>query len=164
MQNAMLVPEIINATGRPDSQAGPAPSPESFRLVGVMAGQSVYSKLMSGAGGVLELVREMSGFFKSMGGGVLRVEEADEQRRRFAFTVLHDASRQAGGDVDPAQGIFQEGLIAGVLSSHFGSPIEVRQVERWGRNRVLCRYEASPAAGIPLPGVNGGPARNGASS
>ena len=63
---------------------------QMLKASGERAGRLVYESFLSDCGTLPALVRELTHFLKEHNVGILRVEEADEESRRFVFTVQED--------------------------------------------------------------------------
>lgn len=125
-----------------EEELGPEPVDRMLKHAGEVAGQLVYHQFLAQARDLYSLVRDLSHFFKVNRVAILRMEQANEQEMRFVFTVRESLSGSRAPSTDPARCSFDEGFLSGILSSFYGRRVEVNEVESWGKEQRVSRYEA----------------------
>ncbi|MCC6695725.1 MAG: 4-vinyl reductase [Candidatus Hydrogenedentes bacterium] len=115
-----------------------------FFDAGRNAGAAIYKHLLNAPKDMGELVRSLQRSFEELGGGIIRVEEADLEKNHFVLTVAEDLDCSGLPLMDEAICTYDEGFIAGILEAHLGIPFRVREVDCWCTGDRVCRFEAVP--------------------
>jgi uncharacterized protein len=133
-----LATELAVRLGR--EQAG-----EVIKAAGDMAGRLVYGRFLGDCDDMPSLVRELTRFLRENNVGILRVEDADEEARQFAFTIREDLDCSGTPNDGRFKCKFDEGFVAGILGGFFDRDMAVDEVECWGRGQTTCRFVARPS-------------------
>jgi predicted hydrocarbon binding protein len=113
-----------------------------FREAGHLAGGAFRRHFLPPTEDLEEYMRELKDTLRTMGAGILRVEEADPERGSFVLTVSEDMDCSGiGGDESDAC-VYGEGFVAAVIEGFTGKPYRVREVECWRKGDRTCRFVA----------------------
>lgn len=115
---------------------------ELFRAAGAMAGAAFYKQFCSGTETIGQLIKVLQDSFRSLGIGILRVEESNEQLLRFTLTVDEDLDCSGMADTNDVICVYDEGFIKGILDSFTGKDFVVREVDCWCTGDRTCRFTA----------------------
>ena len=113
-----------------------------FRQAGVMAGAAFYKQFCTNASNFSELLKVMQECFKSLGIGVLRVEESNPEHFKFTLTVDEDLDCSGMPDNNDVICVYDEGFIRGILESFTGKGFIVREIDCWCTGERTCRFTA----------------------
>lgn len=76
--------------------------------------------------------------------GILRVEQADFEKRQFILTVAEDLDCSGLQVSDETVCDFDEGFIAGIFREYTGEEFEAREVDCWASGERVCRFRVQP--------------------
>jgi predicted hydrocarbon binding protein len=119
-----------------------------FREAGVIAGKAFYEQFCSKAGDLNELIRVLQECFKTLGIGVLRIEESNPEALKFTLTVDEDLDCSGLPDTNDVICVYDEGFIRGILESFSGVGFDVKEIDCWCTGERTCRFTAE-AVGAP---------------
>ncbi|HOF86558.1 MAG TPA: 4-vinyl reductase [Armatimonadota bacterium] len=117
-----------------------------FYEAGKLAGQQFYANVFGPMHDFDEFVRAMQVVLREMGIGVLRVEEANLDTRRFVLTVSEDLDCSGLPELDTEICVYDEGFIAALLESFTGARFKVKEVDCWCSGDRTCRFTAEAVA------------------
>lgn len=124
---------------------GQETSDELFRKAGRLAG-SEFAK------NVLDLTLDSNQFFSSLQGvlkdlkiGILRIEEVNEENGQIILTVAQDLDCSGLPPTNEVVCNYDEGFLAGILSTYTNIPFKVREVDCWANGDRVCRFECNPS-------------------
>ena len=75
--------------------------------------------------------------------GILRLEEADLESMRFTLTVAEDLDCSGLPLLDDTVCHYDEGFLAGILSTYTGAPFQAKEVDCWASGDRVCRFVAT---------------------
>ncbi len=116
-----------------------------LREAGWSSGKALYENLIAPVTDFDHLISKIQTVLRDLKVGIFRVEQSDLERLDFFFTVAEDLDCSGLPMLDEAICLFDEGLIAGLLEAHVGTPFEVREVDCWCTGERVCRFRATPA-------------------
>lgn len=93
-------------------------------------------------------IAELQSMLRSLGIGVLRVEQADLETMSFILTVSEDLDCSGLPVSGTTVCDYDEGFIAGVLYTYTGKPFSVKEIDCWATGDRTCRFAVKPD-GIP---------------
>ncbi len=124
-----------------NSQLGKEKSREIFVAAGKLAGQEVFLNLVGEVTDFSDLMIKVDTIFNDLKVGIFKVEEADEKKMRFLLTISEDLDC-SGVSVDgETKCAWDEGLIAGLLSSFLKVMPTVKEIDCWATGAGICRFE-----------------------
>lgn len=123
-------------------ELGVAQAGEIFFKAGEKAGIEFYKNLLQKNLVFSDFVRELQEKMSDLKIGILRVEKADLEEMEFTLTVAEDLDCSGLPMTDEVICDYDEGFIAGILSSYTGLPFEVKEVDCWCSGERVCRFEA----------------------
>ncbi len=125
-----------------EQQLGTEKTDQIFYEAGKLAGVEFYKKVFSNIKDFNEFVKSLQESFRTMGIGILRVEEADIENGAFVLTVSEDLDCSGLPELGYEICTYDEGFIAGLLESFTGSPFKVKEVDCWCTGDRACRFTA----------------------
>ncbi len=75
--------------------------------------------------------------------GIMRLEKSDQEKMEFVLTVTEDLDCSGLPPADATVCEYDEGFIAGVLSTYTGRQFDVREVDCWASGERACRFRAA---------------------
>jgi predicted hydrocarbon binding protein len=116
-----------------------------FYDAGKTAGKHFYDKLITKRDTFHEFVENLQELLRDMKVGILRVEEADLENLTFKITVAEDLDCSGLPVCDEEICTYDEGFIAGLLTSHTNREFNVKEVDCWCSGDRVCRFDVTPA-------------------
>jgi predicted hydrocarbon binding protein len=116
-----------------------------FYEAGKTAGKHFYDKLITKRDTFHEFVENLQELLRDMKVGILRVEEADLENLTFKITVAEDLDCSGLPVCDEEICTYDEGFIAGLLTSHTNREFNVKEVDCWCSGDRVCRFDVTPA-------------------
>lgn len=113
-----------------------------FYKAGMLAGKSFYKQYFSYVSDFSMFVRDLQFRLRSMGIGLLRVEEADIDSGKLVITVSEDVDCSGLPELDEQICTYDEGFIAGLLESFTGKRFHVKEIDCWCTGDRTCRFTA----------------------
>jgi predicted hydrocarbon binding protein len=113
-----------------------------MRDAGKSAGAAFAEEFLPEEDDAEAFLRSFRSLFKALGYGALEIERADMSRLSFVFSLegsLEPARKISEGETDC---VFTEGFLSGALSSHFGTDVNVKEIECRAGGALRCRYIA----------------------
>ncbi len=116
-----------------------------FYEAGKTAGKHFYDKLITKRDTFHEFVENLQEMLRDLKVGILRVEEADLENLTFKITVAEDLDCSGLPVCDEEICTYDEGFIAGLLTSHTNREFNVKEVDCWCSGDRVCRFDVTPA-------------------
>lgn len=113
-----------------------------FQKAGHLAGTFFYKQFFSHVTEFGVFIRELQSRLRSMGVGVLRVEQADMAQGRLVITVSEDVDCSGLPELGEQVCTYDEGFIAGLLESFTGKVFRVKEIDCWCTGDRTCRFTA----------------------
>lgn len=113
-----------------------------FYEAGKLAGVEFYKNSFSNIQDFNSFIKSLQESLRSMGIGVLRIEEADVEKGAFVMTVSEDLDCSGLPELGYEICTYDEGFIAGLLESFTGSTFKVKEVDCWCTADRTCRFTA----------------------
>ena len=124
-----------------NSQLGREKSKEIFVAAGRLAGEQIFLNLVGEVADITGLMIKVASLFDDLKVGILKVEKADEKKTEFTLTVSEDLDC-SGVPVDgETKCAWDEGLIAGILSSFLKVATTAKEIDCWATGAGICRFE-----------------------
>jgi predicted hydrocarbon binding protein len=123
---------------------------EYFRKAGFLAGTGLAQNLLDLKADFNSFVSNLRGLLRDLRIGVLRMEAFDHENGEIVLTVGQDLDCSGLPITNETVCYYDEGFIAGILSTYTGKSYEVREVDCWASGDRVCRFEArveEPQAG-----------------
>ncbi|RUM40596.1 MAG: 4-vinyl reductase [Desulfocapsa sp.] len=121
---------------------GPETAGKIFYEAGKNAGHSFCQNLLDTSKPLDAFIAELQKSLKDLGVGILRVEQADEEKSFFVLAVAEDLDCSGLPMIDETVCDYDEGFIAGILGEYAGKPFHVKEVDCWASGDRVCRFEA----------------------
>jgi Predicted hydrocarbon binding protein (contains V4R domain) len=115
---------------------------ELFYQAGQIAGKALYENVLGKQSDVNSFVRNLQDTLKILGVGILRIEEDESSDGRMIISVSEDLDCSGLPVVNDVVCKYDEGFIAGLLESFFGSTFSVKEIDCWCTGDRTCRFEA----------------------
>jgi len=125
---------------------GVAVADRVFYAAGKTAGMHFYQKLITRRGEFHEFVEDLQEILKNLGVGILRVEKADLGNLTFTMTVAEDLDCSGLPVCDEEICTYDEGFIAGLMSTYMSREFHVKEVDCWCSGDRVCRFDVTPVA------------------
>ncbi len=124
-----------------NSQLGKEKSKEIFIAAGKLAGEEIFHNLAGSISGLNDLMIKVADLFDDLKIGIFKVEKADEKKTEFILTISEDLDC-SGVPVDgETKCAWDEGLIAGILSSFLRVMTTAKEIDCWATGAGICRFE-----------------------
>lgn len=125
-----------------EQHMGAEQADQIFYEAGKLAGAEFYKNVLFNVSDFNTFVRGLQETLRSMGIGVLRIEEADLEKGILVLTVSEDLDCSGLPVLGYEVCTYDEGFIAGLLESFTGSPFKVKEVDCWCTGDRTCRFTA----------------------
>ncbi|MHC1724804.1 MAG: V4R domain-containing protein [Syntrophobacteraceae bacterium] len=125
---------------------GAATADRIFYDAGKTAGAHFYQKLITKRSKFNEFIEDLQEVLRNLKVGILRIEKADLENLTFTITVAEDLDCSGLPVCDEEIYTYDEGFIAGLLSSHTQREFDVKEVDCWCSGDRVCRFEVKPTA------------------
>ena len=116
-----------------------------FYEAGKTAGAHFYEQLITKKETIGDFIEELQSLLKNLKIGILRVEKANLDQMQFTLTVAEDLDCSGLPVCDEVICTYDEGFIAGLLSTHLQKDFQVKEVDCWCSGDRVCRFEVKPA-------------------
>ncbi|MDY3918899.1 MAG: 4-vinyl reductase [Candidatus Limivivens sp.] len=113
---------------------------EIFRKAGYRSGCYFANHMLNLQLPMNEFVAELQNRMVEMKIGVLRLERLDEQSGKMILTVAEDADCSGLPILGETVCNYDEGFIAGILSTYTGKPYVAVEVDCWATGERVCRF------------------------
>ena len=111
---------------------------------GELAGRQLYANVITQKTDFGAFVKELTEVLSTLKIGILRVEKADVAKLEFTLTVAEDLDCSGLPVCGESVCTYDEGFIAGLLSSFTGKAFEVKEVDCWCNGDRVCRFAVKP--------------------
>jgi uncharacterized protein len=126
------------------AELGEQKADELIIKAGRLAGEQFCLNLLDTTVGFNEFVAQLQKVLREQSMGILRLEEADLERMHFTLTVAEDLDCSGLPLADDTVCQYDEGFIAGILSTYTGRLFQAREVDCWASGDRVCRFAATP--------------------
>lgn len=116
---------------------------EIFRSAGRTAGEYFAKHMLDMDQPMDAFVNQLQNKMKELKIGVLRIEDVDEESGRIILTVAEDADCSGLPVLGETVCNYDEGFIAGVLSTYSGKMYTAVEVDCWATGDRVCRFYAN---------------------
>ena len=116
---------------------------EIFRSAGRTAGEYFTKHMLDMDQPMDAFVNQLQNKMKELKIGVLRIEDVDEESGRIILTVAEDADCSGLPVLGETVCNYDEGFIAGVLSTSSGKMYTAVEVDCWATGDRVCRFHAN---------------------
>ena len=113
-----------------------------FRSAGYRAGIYFAGKYLDASLELSEFTAQFQKRLEEFKMGVLRIEKFDEATGRVVLTVSEDADCSGLPLLGETVCNYDEGFLAGVLTSYTGKPYTAIEVNCWATGDRVCRFQA----------------------
>lgn len=117
-----------------------------FYDAGKSAGIAIYQHLLAAPQDFDAFVAMLQKTLKDLEVGILRVESADVEQKRFTLTMAEDLDCSGLPITNESVCTYDEGVIAGLFEAHFGEPFFARETDCWCTGDRVCRFEVHRVA------------------
>jgi hypothetical protein len=108
---------------------------------GELVGGLIYEKFLSEIRELDELLKKLADLLYEQKICILRVEKSDPEKGEFVFVASEDLDCSGVPEVGWPICQFDEGIVAGILSSFTGKRVVVKEVDCWATGERFCRLE-----------------------
>lgn len=116
---------------------------EIFRSAGRTAGEYFTKHMLDMDQPMDAFVNQLQNKMKELKIGVLRIEDVDEESGKIILTVAEDADCSGLPVLGETVCNYDEGFIAGVLSTYSGKMYTAVEVDCWATGDRVCRFHAN---------------------
>lgn len=116
---------------------------EIFRSAGRTAGEYFAKHMLDLDQPMDAFANQLQNKMKELKIGVLRIEDVDEESGRIILTVAEDADCSGLPVLGETVCNYDEGFIAGVLSTYSGKMYTAVEVDCWATGDRVCRFHAN---------------------
>lgn len=114
-----------------------------FRSAGREAGEYFAKNMLNLDQPLDQFVSELQKKMQDLKIGVLRIEHVDEASGKIILTIAEDADCSGLPVLGETVCNYDEGFIAGILSTYSGKPYTVIEVDCWATGDRVCRFHAN---------------------
>lgn len=114
---------------------------EVFRDAGYLAGKNFYEKFLSTAADLNDLFAKWQTAFSEMKMGIVRIENLQNNGDAI-ITVSEDLDCSGLPVTGSTVCHYDEGFLAGVLSTFSNRPYTAKEVDCWAKGDRVCRFHA----------------------
>ena len=115
-----------------------------FRKAGFKAGAYFAENILDISLPLNAFIASLQSKMEEMKIGVLRIEKFDEETGRIMLTVSEDADCSGLPLLGETVCNYDEGFIAGILSSYTGKEYSAVEVDCWATGDRVCRFRVEP--------------------
>lgn len=115
-----------------------------FRKAGYRAGAYFAAHMMDMGQDLNGFTAQLQNQTEKMKIGVLRIESFDTESGRMLLTVSEDVDCSGLPMLGEAVCNYDEGFIAGILSTYLGRPYTAVEIDCWATGDRVCRFEVKP--------------------
>ncbi|MDO4460684.1 MAG: 4-vinyl reductase [Clostridia bacterium] len=113
---------------------------ELFRKAGRRAGEYFAQHLLDVTLPVDDFIRELQDKMQEMKIGVLRIEDINEVSGKVILTIAEDADCSGLPVLGETVCNYDEGFLAGILSSYTGKNYDATEIDCWATGDRVCRF------------------------
>jgi len=124
------------------SRLGKEEQIEIFRSAGYRAGTYFAEKYLDSSLELSEFTAQLQKRLEEFKMGVLRIEKFDEETGKMVLTVSEDADCSGLPLLGETVCNYDEGFLAGILTSYTGKPYNAMEVNCWATGDRVCRFRA----------------------
>ncbi len=112
-----------------------------FYGAGELAGRELCRNVLPNDKDLYTFINSLQHLLKELKVGILRIEEANEDVGRFVVTVEEDLDCSGLPATGSSVCVFDEGLLAGMMSEYTGERYIATEVDCWCTGLRVCRFE-----------------------
>ena len=116
---------------------------EIFKNAGQRAGEEFCKQILDISLDFNDFVSDLQEKLKEYLIGILRIEKVDLESLSFILTVAEDLDCSGLPVSDETVCEYDEGFIAGILSTYTGKEFIVKEVDCWASGDRVCRFKAT---------------------
>lgn len=113
-----------------------------FRSAGYRAGIYFAQKYLDSSLELSEFTAQLQKRLEEFKMGVLRIEKFDVETGKIVLTVSEDADCSGLPLLEETVCNYDEGFLAGILTSYTGKPYNAKEVNCWATGDRVCRFQA----------------------
>lgn len=117
---------------------------ELFYQAGKKAGIEIYNNAITQKDNFNDFIKEAEGLLRDLKIGILRIEKSDFDNLSFTLVVEEDLDCSGLPVENEVICVYDEGFLAGLLSSFTGKEFIVKEVDCWCSGDRVCRFNAKP--------------------
>jgi uncharacterized protein len=125
---------------------GAAEAADVLKEAGEIAGTAFCRNVLDRSLELDDFLADLQRRLRELDIGRLRVERADPSTAEFMLTVAEDLDCSGLPVTDETVCDYDEGFIAGVMSTYFGREFVAREIDCWASGGRICRFEVKPLA------------------
>jgi uncharacterized protein len=125
-------------------ELGEEKADELLVKAGRLAGEQFCLNMLDTSLGFNEFVAQLQKTLKEQSIGILRLEKADMATMNFTLTVAEDLDCSGLPLLDDTVCHYDEGFIAGILSTYTGKAFQAQEVDCWASGDRVCRFVVTP--------------------
>ena len=115
---------------------------------GRLAGTHFCKNLLNRKADFNDFIAQLQRVLKEQAMGILRIESADLENRRFTITVAEDLDCSGLPCTGEVVCQYDEGFIAGVLEAYTGEPFNAKEIDCWASGDRVCRFDVRAAQAV----------------
>jgi len=115
-----------------------------FRAAGKRAGEFFAQEMLNLDLEPNEFIAMLQDRLEELRIGVMRIENVDEETERITLTISEDADCSGMPLLDETVCNYDEGFLAGVLSSYYKRRYQAIEIDCWATGARVCRFCAEP--------------------
>lgn len=115
---------------------------------GMLAGQEFCRNVLNADLPFAEFIADLKEKLIALKVGVLRIEQADDEKLHFTLTVSEDLDCSGLPLFGETVCDYDEGFIAGIFKEYTGKEFVVNEVDCWAMGDRTCRFAARPVVAI----------------
>lgn len=117
---------------------------ELFYQAGKKAGIELFENVINEKEDFNDFIKEVEQLLAELKIGILRVEKSNFDNLSFTLVVEEDLDCSGLPASDELICVYDEGFLAGLLSSFTGKDFIVKEVDCWCSGDRVCRFNANP--------------------
>ena len=117
---------------------------ELFVKAGTLAGKEFCRHVLDTSMPFAEFIANLKEKLVALKVGILRIEEANEEKLQFVLTVSEDLDCSGLPIFGETVCDYDEGFIAGILEEYTGKKFIAKEVDCWATGDRTCRFNLEP--------------------
>ena len=113
-----------------------------FAEAGQLAGKHFFHNMLPPSNNIGDFIQSLQTALLENRIGILRLEEADYESKRFTLSISEDLDCSGLPELDDEICVYDEGFISGLLESFTGDKYYVKEVDCWCTGDRTCRFVA----------------------
>ena len=116
-----------------------------LREAGRVAGTEFTRNMMDLMLPLNEFIAKLQKILQDLKIGIIRIESLDENTGKIVLTVAEDLDCSGLPITGETVCDYDEGFIAGILTTYTGKPYNVHEIDCWANGARVCRFKCSVA-------------------